>query len=172
MASVARRESHIGSQGVLHPAVEEVEQDHLLSKPVGWVWGAEVVVGGPRSLWEETVRSWAVEQTAPVAEEERGVGWERLVVGPREVVVGPGLLRQREAPSRRYLVVRPRSQAGWISVHSVGQPRRVQTDGAPLPLMPRNIHPRSQPSRRGTDGRLVLGGQRAAPALRPWSRWG
>lgn len=124
-AIVARRESHIGSQDGPHPAAGEAEEDHLLLKPVGWVLGAEVVVEGRRSLWEATVRSSVVEQTALVVEEERGEEWERLVVGPREVVVAPGLLRQPEAPSRRHLVGRLRSQIDWISAQILGQSRPV-----------------------------------------------
>lgn len=133
VAIVARRESHIGSQDVPHPAVGEVEEDHLLLKPVGWVLGAEVVVEGRRSLWEVTVLSSVVEQTALVVEEERGEEWEQLVVGPREVVVAPGLLRQPEAPSRRHLVVRLGSRTGLISAQTFGQLRRIQIWGAHLP---------------------------------------
>lgn len=69
VAIVAGQESHIGSQDVPHRAVKE---DLLLSKPVGLVLGVEGVVEGRRSLWEATVRSSVVEQTAPVAEEGRG----------------------------------------------------------------------------------------------------
>lgn len=147
VAIVARRESHSGLQDVPHLAAKEAEEDLLLSKAAGWVLGAEVVVEGHRSLWEATVRSLVVEQTAPVAEEERVEGWERLVVGPREVVVAPGLLRRLGVPLRRHLVARPRSQRGWI-------------------------YPRSRPSQRDTDGKPVLEGRRAALASRPWSRWG
>lgn len=134
MAIVARRVTHNRSQDVPYLAVKEVQEGLLLSKAAGWVLGAEVVVEGRRSLLEATVRSSAVEQTAPVAEEERVEGWERLVVGPREVVVAPGLLRQLEVPLRRHLVVRPRSQIGWISAYRVGQPRQVQRKGASLVL--------------------------------------
>lgn len=132
VAIVARRESHIGWQDVPHSAVGEAEEDHLLLKPVGWVWGVEVVVEGRRWLWEATVRSSVVEQTALVVEEERGEEWERLVVEPREVVVAPGLLRQPGAPSRRHLVARLRSRIDLISAQSLGQPGRVQTGGAHL----------------------------------------
>lgn len=125
-AIVAEWESHIGWQGVRHPAVEEVEEDRLFSRPVGSALGAEVVVEGRRSMQEATVQSSVVGQLAPVVEEERVEEWERLVVGPREVAAGPGLLRRREAPSRRHLGARPRSQIGWISAHSLGQLRRVQ----------------------------------------------
>lgn len=170
---VARRESRIGFQDAPSPAVEEVEEDRLLLEPAGWVWGVEVVAEGRRSHWGATVQSWAVEQTAPVAEEGRGEEWERLVVGPREVVVAPGLLRQLEAPLRIRLVARLGSRIDLISAHSVGQPPRVQTDGVPLFIgMPWNVHPRSQPSRRDTDGRLVLEGRRAGQASRPWFRLG
>lgn len=147
MATAARRESHIGSQDAPNPVAEEGEEGLLLSELVGLALGVEVGVEGPRSLWEATVRSSVVELTAPAAEEEPEEGWERLVVGPKEVVVGPDLLRQLEAPSRRCLVIR--------------RGNRIDL-----------IYPRSQPSRQDTGGRLVLEGRRAALASRPWSRSG
>lgn len=146
MAIVARRVIHTGSQDVPHLAVKEVEEGLLLSKAAGWVLGAEAVVEGRRLLWEATVQSLVVEQTAPVAEEERVEGWGRLVVGPREVVVAPGLLRQPEVPLRRHLVVRPRSRINWISAYSFGQPRRAQKNGAPLVLCHRTYIPEVSPA--------------------------
>lgn len=124
MATAARRENHIGSKGAPHPAAEEGEEDHLLSKVAGPVLGAEVVVEGPRSLSEAIVQSSVVEQPAPVGEEEREEGSERLVVGRREVVVVPGPLQQRVAPLRRYLAERRGSQKGSISAHLSGQPQQ------------------------------------------------
>lgn len=132
MATAAGRESHIGCQDAPRPAAEEVKEDLLFSKLAGLVLGVEVVVEGLRSLGEVIVRSSVVSQTAPVAGEERGEASERPVVGPREVVVGPGLLRRRGAPSRRYLVRRRGSQIGLISAHSFGQPHWVQTKTAHL----------------------------------------
>jgi hypothetical protein len=133
MATAARRESHIGSQDAPNPVAEEGEEGLLLSELVGLALGVEVGVEGPRSLWEATVRSSVVELTAPAAEEEPEEGWERLVVGPKEVVVGPDLLRQREAPSRRCLVIRRGNRIDLISAQCFGQPKRVQVEGARLP---------------------------------------
>lgn len=132
MATAARRGSHIGCPDAPHPAAEEVTEDLRLSKLVDLVWEEAVVVEDPHSLREATVRSLVVWQTALVAAEERGEALERPVVGPREVVVGPGLLRRREAPSRRYLVGHRGSRIGLISAHSFGQPRRLEINGACL----------------------------------------
>lgn len=132
VVTAARRESRIGSRGAPYPAVGEGEEGHLLWEPAGLVWEAGVVVEGPRSLSEVIVWSSVVEQPALVAEEEREEGWEWRVVGLRAVVVVPGLLRQRVAPLRRYLVVRRGSQISSISADFSGQPQRLQTDGAHL----------------------------------------
>lgn len=147
VVTAARRESRIGSRGAPYPAVGEGEEGHLLWEPAGLVWEAGVVVEGPRSLSEVIVWSSVVEQPALVAEEEREEGWEWRVVGLRAVVVVPGLLRQRVAPLRRYLVVRRGSQIS-------------------------SIYPRNQPNRRDRDDKLGLEGQRAALASRPWCRSG